>query len=79
MKSKEAFESKRLKVNLKKTKVMVSGLKEELLRSKVDPRAKGVRINSVLCTKCGKWVHDRCGKMKRVTSALAKGFICKQC
>ena len=33
-------------------------------------------INS---SKCGKWVHGRCVKMKRVTSTLAKGFVCELC
>ena len=78
----EAFESKGLKVNLKKTKVMVSGSKREVLKSKVDLWAKcGKRVmaNSVMCTKCGKWVHGRCAKMKRVTSTLAKGFVCELC
>ena len=37
LKWKEAFESKRVKMNLKKTKVMVSGSKDEVLKSKVDP------------------------------------------
>ena len=32
--------------------------------------------NSMMCTKCGKWVHGRCAKMKRVTSTVAKGFVC---
>ena len=53
----KAFESKSLKVNLKKTKVVVSGSKGEVLKSKVDPCAKcGKRVmeNSVMCTKCGK-------------------------
>ena len=57
LKWKEAFESKGLKVNLKRTKVMVSGLKVEILQSKVDPCAKcGKRVmaNLVMCTKCGK-------------------------
>ena len=78
----EAFESKWLKVNLKKTKVIVSGLKGEVLKSKVDPCAKcGKRVmaNLVMCTKCGKWVHGRCAKMKRVTSTLAKSFVCELC
>ena len=51
---KEAFESKGLKVNLKKTKVMVSDLKDEVLKSKVDPCAKcrkRVMANSIMCTK----------------------------
>ena len=34
--------------------------------------------NSVLCTKCGKWVHGRCSKVKKVTSTLAKCFICER-
>ena len=79
---KEVFESKGLKVNLKKTKVIVSGSKSEVLKSKVDPCAKcGKRVmaNSVMCTKCCKWVHGRCAKMKRVTSTLAKCFACELC
>ena len=47
LKWKEAFESKGLKVNLKQTKVVVSGLKGEVLKSKVDP-----------CAKCGKRVQN---------------------
>ena len=35
--------------------------------------------NSVMCTQCGKWVHNKCAKMKRVTSTLAKGFVCELC
>ena len=69
-------------MNLKKTKEMVSGLKCEALKCKVDPCAKcGKRVmaNSVMCTKCGKWVHGRCAKMKRATSTLAKGFACGLC
>ena len=53
-------------MNLKKTKVIVSGLKGEILKSKADPCAKcGKKAmeNSVMCTKCGKWVHGRCVKI----------------
>ena len=48
--------------------------------SRVDPCAKcgkRVMVNSVMCTKCGKWVYGRCARMKRVTSTLAKGLVCK--
>ena len=68
LKWKEAFESKWLKVNLIKTKVILSSSKGEVLKSKVDPPAKSgkrVMANSVMCTKCGKWIHGRCAKMKR--------------
>ena len=40
LKWKETFESKGPKMNLQKTKVMVSGLKGEVLKSKVNPSAK---------------------------------------
>ena len=82
LKWKEAFESKGLKVNFKKTKVTVSGSKGEVLKSKVDPCPKcGERVmaNSVMCTKSGKWVHGRCAKIKVATSTQAKGFVCELC
>ena len=67
-------------MNLKKTKVMVNVSKSEVLKSKVNLCAKcskKVMANSMMCTKCGKWVHGRCAKIKRVTSTLAKGFLCE--
>ena len=67
---KKAFESKKLKISLKKTKMMVSGSKE-LPRSKIDRCAKcGNRVmaNSVLYTKCGKWVYGKYENMKKVHS-----------
>ena len=82
LKWKEEFESKGLKVNLKKTKVMVSGSKGEVRQSKVDPCAtygKREIENSVMCKKCSKWVLARCAKMRRVATTLAKGFVWKQC
>ena len=78
LKLKETFQSKGLKVNLKKTKVLVSGSKGEVLKSKVDPCvkcSKRVMVNSMMCTKFDKWVHGRCAKMKKVTSTLAKDFV----
>ena len=72
LKWKEAFESKGLKVNLGKTKVMVCGgnTKDGMSKSKVDPcgacslRAKA---NSVLFLQCGECIHSRCAGMKRLT------------
>ena len=52
---KSALESKGLKVNTRKTKLMVSGSEGELFKSKIDPCGvcgKRVMANSVLCTKC---------------------------
>ena len=52
----EPFESKGLKVNLKKTKVIVSGSKCEVLKSRVYPYLgwQEVMANLMMCTKCGK-------------------------
>ena len=75
-----AFESKGLKVNLKKTKVMVSGSKAEVLQSQGDACAKcskKVMTNLVVGTKCGKMVHGRGTKIKMDNSTLVKGFVCK--
>ena len=60
LKWKNAFEEKKIKVNLGKTIVMVSGLKEEIFISKVDSCAKWSKrlmSKSVLFRKCGKWVQ----------------------
>ena len=77
LKWKKAFESKGLKVNLKKTNAMVSSSKDEV-QGKVDPydkHNKRVMENFVMCTKCSKWVYGRCAKMMRVNSTLAKGLF----
>jgi len=66
---KRAFESKGMKVNLGKTKLMVSGIDEETPDSKVDPCdvcEKRVLTNSVLCTICSKWFHARCTILRKV-------------
>ena len=77
----EAFESKGMRVNLEKTKLMVSGMEEEAFDSKVDPCGIcGTRVmsNSVLCTACGKKVHARCTDKKKVAVYVNKNFVCKK-
>ena len=64
---KNALESKALKVNTRKTKLMVSGSEGKLFKSKIDSCGvcgRRVMANSVLCTKCENWVHGRCAKIK---------------
>ena len=72
LKWKEAFESKVLKINLWKIKVIVSCsiTKDGLSERKIDPCGAcslEVRDNSVLCIHCGRWIHGRCAGIKRVT------------
>ena len=78
---KDALESKGLKVNITKSKVMVSGSEGELYKRKIDPCgvcARRVMANSVLCTKCRNWVHGKCAKIKRATARLATHFVCSK-
>ena len=58
---------KSLKVNTRKTKVMVSRSEKKLFKSKICPcgvSERRVMANLVLCTKCGNWVHGRWGKIE---------------
>ena len=76
---KEAFESKGLEVNLRKTEVMVSGgiTKGGMSKSKVDPCevcSLRVKVNSVLCLQCVKLIHGRCAGVKRVAPSFFKQF-----
>ena len=77
-----ALESKGMKVNTRKTKMMVSGAEGENVRRKVDPCGicgKRVMSNAVLCTVCKKWIHARCAQTKKVSCSFSQQFICKRC
>ena len=79
---KDALESKGLKVNTRKTKVMVSGSEGELFKSKIDPCGvcwRRVMANSVLFTKCENWFHGKCANIMRATARLAMHFVCLKC
>ena len=78
---KDAMESKGLKVNIEKTKVLVSGKESETVVSSGEYPCgvcgRGVRQNSVLCTICGKWIHKRCSGLQNVSHA--RDFVCASC
>ena len=79
---KGAIEKKGLKVNLSKTKVMVSGVGGVKVVSKVDPCGvcdKRVKRNSILCVGCKKWVHKRCSGVKGALQKVEGVFQCKRC
>ena len=69
---------KRLKVNTRKTKVMVSRSEGKLFMDSCGVCGRRVMANSVLCVKCENWVHGRCANIKRATARLAMYFICSQ-
>jgi hypothetical protein len=69
---KDGMESKGLRVNMGKTKVMLcrrsTGRVEDSGKFPCSVCGKGVGLGSILCKKCNKWVHGRCsgvvGKLK---------------
>ena len=77
-----ALEGKGLKVNVGKTKMMVSRTEGEITSSKIDPCGvcgKRVVSNAVCCTRCMKWIRGRSTKMKKVTCSSARHFVCRRC
>ena len=58
--------------------MVVSGAEGEMSASEIDPcgiHGKRVMANSVLSVKCGKWIHGRCMKVKRVILRLGRDFV----
>ena len=75
-----ALKSKRMKVNIRKSKMMVSGA-GEIVGSKVDPCGicgKRVMSNAVLCTVHRKWIHARCSLTKKGSCSFTQQFICRR-
>ena len=62
--------------------VITENARRVLFKSKIDPCGvcgRRVMANSVLCTKCGNWIHGKCEKIKRATARLAMHFVCLKC
>ena len=57
-------ESKGMRVNMNKTKVMISGerqkVRQKAVRWPCGDCSKGVGSNSLQCNSCQKWVHKKC-------------------
>jgi len=75
------LELRGLKVNMEKTKMMVTGRSstEKIKTGKYSCGCcgKGVGWNSILCTKCNNWCHKRCSGLKRVVGV--PNFQCPEC
>jgi len=83
LKWKTGMEAKGLKVNVAKTKIMVGGEgKGDIEESGKWPCGvcgKGVGRNSLQCTKCLKWVHKKCSRVKGGLQAASVTFTCTRC
>ena len=80
---KDGMEGKGLKVNISKTKVLISsGDKTSVEKQGKFPCGvcnKGVGANSIECVKCHNWVHKRCSGIKGELKIGQTPFICRSC
>ena len=78
---KEAMEKKGMRVNAGKTKIMICGMRLDLLQSSGEfPCAichTGVGSKSIFCNGCKLWVHKKCSGLKRLTKD--PDYRCTQC
>ena len=78
---KEKMQRRGLKVNMEKTKIMVTGKKAtERVESGRWPCGccgRGVGANSIKCTECEKWCHRRCSGLRNLRNV--EEFRCPAC
>jgi len=76
-------ENRGMRVNMNKTKVMISGERQKPLQKAArwpcGVCGRGVRSNSIQCTSCQKWVHKKCSGIKGSMCKVMKSFICRGC
>ena len=73
--------SKGFKINMNKSKFMISGKEKHVIETGKFPCSvchKGVGANSVQCKTCKKWCHHRCSKLGKVSEA-GENFMCPTC
>jgi len=80
---KDNTESKGMRVDMNKTKVMISGerqkVRQKAVRWPCGVCSKDVGSNALQHTSCQKWVHKKCSDIKGSMSKVAKSFICRGC
>ena len=80
---KSVMESKGLKVNLGKKKILIFGKDCDSVTSSGEyPRSvcdRGVEVNFVLCTECEKWIYKCCSGLRYVMLARDYDYVCPTC
>jgi hypothetical protein len=79
---KNTLESKGLRVNVGKTKIMIGDGVMPVSKSEIDPCSVcGARVkrNSIRCNRCKFWVHAKCSGVKGSLGKVELTFICKKC
>jgi len=72
-----------MRVNMNKTKVMISGKWQKVMQKAVrwpcGVCGRGVGNNSIQCTSCQKQVHRKCSGIKGSIHKVIKTFVCRGC
>jgi len=80
---KDNAENKGMKVNMNKTKVMISGERQKPMQKAArwpcGVCGRGVGSNSIQHTSCQKWVHKKCSGIKGSMYKVMKSIICRGC
>ena len=80
---KNGMEQKGLRVNMAKTKFLVSGTGLDVLKKSGQfPCAVclcGVGVNSILCSQCNKWVHKKCSGIAGSLPNNDPAYVCPRC
>jgi len=75
---KNNVENKGIRVNMNKTKVMISGERQKLVQKAArwpcGVCSRGVGSNLIQCTNCQKWVHKKCSGLKGSMYKMMKSF-----
>jgi len=80
---KNNVENRCMRVNMNKTKVMISGERQKSVQKAArwlcGACGRGVGSNSIQCTSYQKWVRKKCSGMKGSMYKVMKSFICRGC
>jgi len=76
-------ENRGLRVNMNKTKVLISGeckkLMQKAARWPCGVCDRGVGGKSIQCISCQKYLHKKCNGIKHSMSKVMKSFVCRGC
>ena len=80
---KNNVENRGVRINMNKTKVMISGERQKPLQKAArwpcGECGRGVGSKSIQCTSCHKWVHKKCSGIKGSIYKVMRSFICRGC
>jgi len=80
---KDNMENRGMRVNMNKTKVMISGEcqkpMQKAARWPCGVCSRGVGSNSIQCSSCQKWVHKKCSGINGSMYKVMKSFNCRGC